>query len=705
MKLHTLNSEISEFFYPESIVVIGVSPEEFNLGRNIVSNCLRFGFTGEIHPVGLTDGIVFGQRIHPSLESVDGQPDLAVVLTPAKTIPDILEACGLKGIRRVIVESAGFSELGEEGAVIEQACIKTAQAHGIRFIGPNGIGLMNLENGLTLPFTTMRGDIKPGHVSLLSQSGGVGLSYLGFLAEEGIGVNKFVSMGNKLNVDENDLLAYLVQDEGTRIILLYLEGFKDGARFIDIASRSEKPIIVHKSNRFETSSRIAHSHTTAMFTNDSLVSDALDQAGCIRADTMLDALDYIKGLSMPPLRGDRIAVVSRSGGHAVIAADACAHYGFELPDLPPELIEKTESRLRAHVIRLQNPLDLGDLFDLEFYEHIIEETLKQDNIDGVIFGHGYTESFDKEPSRRLIKRVSELAPKYGKPVAPVILAELTEITNLKKRYEIPFFTAPENALRALDISRKWLSAHTVTSSPHRATKPEEMDHKALQAILARGIPRGNLLLDEGLDLLSAAGFSVPEYRTARTPEQAVAAFKALGAEVALKTNRPHINHKTDQGAVFTSLKNENQVHAAFSSLKEASGHEDFEVIVQTMARGGLEVIIGGKQDDVFGPVIMFGIGGTLVEVLGDAVWNTAPLDPGRALRMLGRIRGRMLFQGFRGRPSLDESAVAEGIAGLSRLVAEYPVIKEIDVNPVLVAERGKGAMAVDARVILDGNAS
>jgi acetyltransferase len=255
------HSQFSSFFYPKNIVVIGVSSARTNLGKNIVLNCLTFGYQGEILSVGLRKGVIFGQQIYQSLEEIDREIHLAVILTPAKTIPEILEQCGRKGIKWVVIESAGFSEMGKEGSALENACIEVARKYGIRFIGPNGIGMINMENGLAMPFMPLQRDISLGPVSILAQSGGVGLSYLGFLAEENIGVNKFVSIGNKLNVDENDLLEYLIHDEGTRIILLYLEGFTDGRRFIEIASKSKKPILVHKSNRFKASAQIAHSHT------------------------------------------------------------------------------------------------------------------------------------------------------------------------------------------------------------------------------------------------------------------------------------------------------------------------------------------------------------------------------------------------------------------------------------------------------------
>jgi len=699
MSSNSPSSTLSPFFYPKSVAVIGVSPDRNNLGRNIVLNCLKLGYSGEVLSVGVKEGVVYGQRIYPSVEAIDRSIELAVILTPARTIPGILEQCGRKGIRWAVIESGGFSELGQEGSELEKACCDAAEQYGIRFVGPNGIGVSNLENGLALPFWPLREDLKPGSVSVLAQSGGVGLSYLGFLAEESIGVNKFVSMGNKLNVDENDLLEYLVQDPGTRTILLYLEGFTNGRRFVEIASRSNKPILVHKSNRFETSSSIAQSHTAALFANDVLVNHALEQAGCVRVNTMSEALDYIKGLTMPPLQGNRLAVVSRSGGHAVITADACAHYGFQLPDFPAELLEKIERRLRAHVIRLQNPLDLGDLFDLDFYETIVEEMLKREDVDGVLLGHGYRRGFEQEASRTLVGRVAELASRYEKPVALMIFAEAMEIDYLKRHYDIPIFSAPENAMRAFDLSRQWFAARRPTSTA-AVESFEGPESQGVEDILKRGAPRGALLLSEGMELLRAVGIPIPKFLLAQDPAEAIEAWKALEVPVALKVNQPHLSHKTDRGAVRLGVHGADAIRDAFARLQAAAGQEDVEILVQAMAPKGLEVILGGKQDGVFGPVVVFGLGGVLVEAVGDAVWRLAPLNHEEAARIMERIRGRRLLDGFRGEPPRDVESVRDLLVRISRLMARYPSIQELDVNPVMVLPSGQGALAVDARVVV-----
>jgi acetyltransferase len=692
-------SLFSAFFYPESIVVVGVSPDRMNLGKNIVQNCLTLGYQGEILSVGLKKGVAFGQRIYQSLEEIDRKVDLAVILTPARTIPAILEQCGRKGIRHAVIESGGFSEMGEDGRPLEKACEDVAKKHGIRFIGPNGIGVINLEVGLALPFMPLRTDLTLGPVSILAQSGGVGLSYLNFMADERVGINKFVSMGNKLNVDENDLLSFLVHDKGTKIILVYLEGFTDGRRFVEIASKSEKPILVHKSNRFEASARIAHSHTAALFADDRLVDHALEQAGCIRLNALDDAMDYVKSQTLPPLRGNRLAVVSRSGGHAVIAADACAYYGFRLAQFPDDFLRKFESRFRAHVIRLQNPLDLGDLFELEFYEYIVEEMLKRDDVDGVLLGHGYRRGYEQEASRELFKKVEKLVEQYQKPVATFVLTEAVEADYLKKNVRIPVFSAPENAMRALSLSHRWGTRKALTREIRTL---QNIDKAGATKILAAAAGRGEVVLSEAMDLLRSYGFSSPPSRLARSTAEALEAWRKSKGPVAMKINRPHISHKSDRGAVRLNLDSEAGLAEAFEVFLSLGGKET-EVMIQAMANPGKEVILGGKRDLCFGPIVVFGLGGIFVEALEDVVWRIAPLSHEEARGMIQSIKGAKVLRGIRGDKPYDAGAIADLLVRLSQMLVDHPGIQEIDINPVMVFHDGMGAQALDARIIIGWN--
>ena len=684
------------FFYPENIAVIGVSPGKLNLGKNIVFNLLSFGYQGEILSIGPRKGVVFGQRIYQSLDQIDHPIDMAVILTPAKTIPSILDQCGRKGIPRVVIESGGFSEMGEDRSSIEEACVEIAKEYDIRFIGPNGIGVINMENGLAIPFMPMHKNLPLGKVSILAQSGGVALSYINSMSEENIGLNKFVSMGNKLNVTENDLLAFLIEDPGTEIILIYLEGFKDPRGFMEIASRSNKPILVHKSNRFQTSARIAQSHTTALFTDDKLVDNALEQSGCVRVNTLSDALDYIKILSLPPIRGNRLAVVSRSGGHAVIAADACGYYGFDLPPFPEKFLRKIENRVRANVIRLQNPLDLGDLFDLSFYENIVEELLKRDDVDAVLLVQAYRRGYEQEDSRKLVDRTEYLMNTYGKPVALVVFTEAVEMAYLKSNSRIPVFFALENAMRALHLSRKWTSLKGRSD----VETPLDVNLSGTESIIKKAADRNHLFLDESFELLRLFGFTIPSYFLAKSMDEAVTAFESIDQPVVMKINRPHVSHKSDQGFVVMNLHSAEDVRRAFDDFQKKIAVKDLEVLIQPMITNGVEVIMGGRRDKAFGPVILFGLGGIFVEVIEDVTWRLAPIGENEAGAMIEGIKGRKIFDGIRGQAPSDMDAVRDLLMRLSSLLTNLPMIEEIDINPVKVAGIGQGAKVLDARMVL-----
>jgi acetyltransferase len=695
----TNGMSLETFFYPKNVAVIGVSPEKTNLGKNIVRNMLTFGYEGEILSVGVKPGVTFGQRIYSSVDHLDHPVDLAVILTPARTIPDILKQCGLKGIRHVVIESGGFSEMGAEGIPLERACRDIASEHGLRLIGPNGIGVTNLENGLALPFMPLRRDLYPGPVSILAQSGGVGLSYLGFLADENIGLNKFVSMGNKLDVNENDLLAFLIEDRGTEIILVHLEGFTDGRGFIEIASRSKKPILVHKSNRFEASAQIAHSHTAALFADDKLVDQALSQAGCIRVNSLAEAMDCIKILTLPSLKGNRLAVVSRSGGHAVIAADACGHYRFALPPFPQEFLENIERRFRANVIRLQNPLDLGDLFDLDFYEHIVKEMLLRDDVDGVLLVHGYRRGYEQDASRQLIKGIAQLVADAKKPVAVVVFVESAELDYLQREASVPVFSAPENAMRALYLSHQWASRGRTPMEPHM---PGQAPKPAAKSILEKAAGRDFLFLDASLALIRSYGFPVPDYQITDNPDDAVRFWQALRAPIAMKVNRPHMVHKTDAGFIRLGLNSEAAIREAFARFQRRIAPQDLELFLQPMAAGSREIIFGAKRDPVFGPVVVFGLGGIFVEALGDVAWRVAPVGRDEARRMIRQIKGQNLLAGIRGQAPCDLEGLEALVVTLSQMVIALPMIEEIDINPVRISDDGQVLQALDARVILAG---
>lgn len=687
------------FFNSRTVAVVGVSDSPDNLARSIVQNLHEFSFDGIIYQVGPRGGNAFGRRIHRSVSDIPDAVDLAVVLVPARFVPGVLEECGQKGIRRVIIESAGFGEYGPEGVALQQQVLEIARRHGIRFIGPNGIGVANFKNGLVLPFARLKDVFRRGRVSILSQSGGVGLSYLNVLASENLGVSKFVSIGNKLDINECDLLEYLNGDPETDIIVMYLEGISDGRRLMDIARKTSKPILLHKSNIGSLAREIAQSHTASLSGDDAVVTAALSQVGIARFDDADTLVNYLKILPLPRLRGNRLAIISRSGGHAVMAADACEKSGFELAPFPEEFLRSIEKHFRASVIRLTNPLDLGDLFDFDMYVRIIEQTLRLPQVDGVVFLHTYIAGMEGERSQALFRRIEELTFQVGKPVAICVATDHEELNVLRKTLPHPVFTAVEDVIHALSLVRDF----------HHDARPEprlpawEIDRGPVRAILERALA-GNrpVLLPEALAILRAARIPVADFAEARNRAELEAALAKIGGPAAVKLSSARLSHKSDLGGVQLNVRaaDATAVWDAMGLVAERAEDKDFSLLVQPMVTGAREVILGLRRDPNFGPVILVGLGGIFVEVFRDAAMRVVPCDEREIDAMIRSLKSYPLLKGVRGQPVRDIAAIRQALVGLSHLAQAFPEISELDINPLMVFSEGKGATAVDCRVIL-----
>ena len=623
---------------------------------------------------------------------------MAVILTPAATVPAMLEACGQRGVKRVVIETGGFGEYDESRKGLEEELTAIAGRYGMRFIGPNGIGIMNMETGLVVPFPKVSTDLKAGEVSIISQSGGVGLTYVNALNSERIGINKFASVGNKLNVDENDLLEFLIQDPGTKVICLYLESITEGRRLMDLARSTDKPILIHKSNTSPDSARIAASHTAALSADEAVVDAAFEQAGIIRVKETRNMVNYLKILTKPRMKGKRVAIVSRSGGHAVIAADACAANGLELPPFPRDFLDQFEKHFRGGVIKIQNPIDLGDLFDFSVYTTIAEAILSRDEIDGMIFAHGYRGA-ETPQSREFVQAVADMVSRFGKPLALALLVEETEMAHVKTQFDFPVFASPEEGADCLRVSAL---VHQNSLIPRAPKKVESgLDPRVLDRIIEDSPPG----LPLALDLAQEAGIPVSPWRSATGWLEVREAAQELGYPLVLKTANPDISHKTEAGGVILGLADERELEAGVERLVEnlaQAGHaEPWPVVVQRMAAPGREVIIGGRQDPNFGPVILFGLGGIMVEVLGDVALRVAPLDREEALAMMDELQAGAVLDGFRGEAGADKKALAEAVVRVADLLISCPRIKEIDLNPVLAYGTGQGLLAVDARVVIE----
>lgn len=446
-----------QFFYPGSIAIFGVADTPRNLGKSIILNCQSAGFKGEIYPVGRKSGNIYGCEIIAEPESLPMNIDLAVILIPAKAIPETMKVCGRKGIRHVVISSGGFKEFNDVDNQVAEDVHAAARQYGVRFIGPNCIGVICTNSCLCTPFNRFEPQsFKKGKVSVISQSGGVATQCAYVFSEEHVGFSKIISAGNKQDINEIDLLRYLIDDADTEQIHLYLESIDDGKELMRLAKESKKPIVLFKSNVGQTSSLIAKSHTAALSNNDRVVEGALKQANIVRVDDIHDMTVCAKALSLPPLRGNRLVAISQSGGFAVILGDLCERYGFECPELPRKFLDRIESQRRAGVIRITNPMDLGDIFTIKAVIEMLVDNLSLDNIDGIVLSLIYHErmslfSLDDEilTPENILENIKPVCERVGKPIALSIFTERHSIEKFKRIGIFPVFNDPHESVRAL----------------------------------------------------------------------------------------------------------------------------------------------------------------------------------------------------------------------------------------------------------------
>ncbi|NLH50861.1 MAG: hypothetical protein GX444_19980 [Myxococcales bacterium] len=683
-----------EFFSARHVAVFGVSTRPGNLGARIVQNLLKFGYPGRVSPIGRGGGELAGLPIVPTLRDAGDGVDLAVILTPAATVPGIFAECAAGGVKRLIVESGGFAELGERGAALQAELKELARRHGLRFIGPNGIGLVDNHSGLAVPFTAMPRPPQ-GPVSVLAQSGGVGLLYASQFLAEGIGLAKFVSLGNKIDVDETDLLPFLAADDSTGIVMAYLESIADGRALCAAIRACPKPVLVHKANIGEASRAIAGSHTAALANDDAVVDAALAQAGARRTSNLGDTVAKVKAFLLPPMKGDRTVVVSRSGGHAIIAADECGKAGLVFPELPAEFLELVRRAVRADVIRLGNPLDVGDLYEMDAFVTIMEGVMALPEIDGVIFLFMMLSNYNPRVPERLVDRARELCRQHDKPLALVLYTYPEELARLKAYSDFPIFTSAEEAVAALAAGRDWRRAQQ--RKPRAMPRPRP--NAAAAALLAAAPPGGWLPAEQAFALLDTCGIAHPPVAFAATAAAAVAAYRRLGGRVALKLESPDVVHKSEVGGVRLDLGSAREVRAAFAQLREnlaarQPGARFTGALLMPMAPPGLELIGGVKFDPSFGPVLLLGWGGVAAEAMEKVSLRLAPITRSEALEMIAELPGQKLLAGFRGRPGIRRGALADLLVRLGRL-AWTPGLGEADLNPIVAGP--DGVLALDAR--------
>jgi|UniRef100_A0A7V6A142 acyl-CoA synthetase (NDP forming) len=691
---------MQKFYYPQKVAVVGVSENPSNLGRGIILNMLEAGYTGTIYPVGPRGGSVYGLPIYTHLKELPEQVDLAAVLTPARFVPQVVADCGEMGITRVVVESGGFSELGEQGRALEEEIVRLIETYHIRLIGPNGLGLINMEIGLSLPFSQIVPVPRRGNISVISQSGGVGMHVISWMTKEGLGLNKFLSLGNKLNVKENEALTYFLEDPGTEFIYIYLEGLEDGRGLLEVARHATKPIFLQMPNVVSETTAIAMSHTASLATDEKVVDAACRQGNIFRVLRQSDFLNAAKMVGQAPVKGNRLVILSRSGGEAVVAAYACKRYGFRLPPLSKGLADFILESSRSQIIKPGNPIDLGDIFDFQVYSKVMEHLCQDPEVDAVLLNYGPVYDPEREDARAMAKHLIKRSREAGKPLAISVCATLEEEDFFREEMGVPAFHFPGDAVRALSYSRSF----ALRQPPDDATvDAPRFDDKEITALLSQAGGSGFLPMPQAFSLMSAAGLSVAGWRIATNADMALKAASQLGFPVVLKLSAPSLVHKTEAGGVLLNLVDLPQVAAAYQQLadlaaRELPAGEAWEAVVMRQVVGGDEVLLGGSRDQSFGALVACGAGGILTEILEDVSLRVAPVSPKEARRQILETRIGRILEGVRGRPAGDLEALSRALSVLSHLMERFPQVQEVDLNPVRVFPTGKGILVLDARV-------
>jgi acetate---CoA ligase (ADP-forming) len=680
-------------FEPRSIAIVGAGRERGKIGAEILHNLIATGFTGAIHPIHPSATEIQGLRACRRAVDVGAPIDLAIIAVPAAHVLDTVDDCLAAGARGVCVISAGFSETGGEGALREAALMAKIRAAGSRLIGPNCMGLLNTDPAVRLNATFAPVYPPAGSVAMSTQSGALGLAILEYAKRLNIGISSFVSVGNKPDVSGNDLIQYWATDPRTSVILLYLESFGNPRRFSDIARRvgREKPIAAVKAGRSRAGARAASSHTGALATDDAAVDALFRQAGVIRTQTLEELFDVAALLAHQPLpRGRRVAIVTNAGGPGILAADACEAQGLELPPLAAS----TRDALRAFLpaaASVGNPVDMLAAATAEHYRRAVTTVLCDDNIDSVLAI--FIPPLVTDPNEVAAAVRDSAAGQPGKPLLGIFMGAAGAPPELSP---IPNFAFPESAATAL--------ARVVTHAEWRAqpdgTIPslDGIDPVRAERVIEKGLACGGgwLPQDDVRDLLDAAGIDQAPSALTLTADAAVAAADRIGYPVVVKGTGPALLHKTERNAVRLDLGNADDVRVACDGLAASLGGDLRGFLVQRMIRGGVEMIAGVTHDPTFGPIILCGLGGVLVDILGDSAFRLHPLTRENAAGMIDDLRGAKLLRGYRGSRPADEAALRDLLLRLSALTGLCPDIQEIDLNPIKVLEQG--AVVVDARV-------
>jgi len=709
MKDKNMN-KLNFIFYPRSIAIIGASRTPGSVGQSLLANIIGNRIQGIVYPVNPKAKGILGIKSYPTVTEIPDVVDLAVIIVPSQYVTSVLDECGQKGVKGAIIISAGFKEIGGTGIALEQEVQKIIKKYDISLLGPNCLGIINTDPKSCLNATFGMQFPKEGNISFVSQSGALCVAVLEYAKEANVGFAKFISMGNKADINENELLLYLKQDTKTDVILMYLEDLVNGREFMRIAREitsdisNPKPIIALKAGSTVLGARAASSHTGSLAGSDKVYDAIFEQCGVLRVETLEELFDYVRAFSSQPLpQGNKVAIVTNSGGPGILATDSCIQYGLNVTSLSPQTVQALKKVLPP-TASFNNPVDLiGDAHH-DRYEASLKEVLKDKNVHSSIVILTPTAFTDVE---KIATSIVNTAKVYKKPVLACFLGvyDVSKGIEILEENGIPSYRFPESAARVLSEMTNytgWLQRPKTGIKKFKVNKTKAK--KIIESAQKEG--RHFLLEQEAYQVLEAYKFTVIKSILAKDEKGAVEAASKLGSPVAMKIVSPDILHKFDYGGVKLNLKNQSEVRQAYREIlknvrSKMPKARITGIIVETMAPQGKEVILGMNRDPQFGPILMFGLGGIYVEALEDVTFRLAPIRELTASVMIKKTKTHKILDGFRGGPVYDIPAIEECLKRLSQLVSDFGQIKELDINPLIVHEKGKGCTIVDARIILD----
>jgi acetyl coenzyme A synthetase (ADP forming)-like protein len=692
---------LEQFFNPRTVAIVGASRQQGKVGYEILKN-ISSSFQGEIYPINPKSDTIEGLKCYTDLKSIGKLPELVIIVVPAQIVPQIMRECAQIGVRSVIIITAGFKEVGHEGRELENQITAIAKQASIRVIGPNCLGVIAPANNLNASFG---GDMPlEGAIGYISQSGALMAAALDMANASGIGFSKLVSIGNKADVNELEIIKAMGDDDSTKVIAGYLESISDGNLFVRQAEEisHRKPILLIKSGTSSAGAKAASSHTGSLAGGEVAYESAFARAGIIRCNSIKQQFDYARAFADQPLpAGPSVAVITNAGGPGILAADAIEGHRLTFAEFAKQTIENLKEKLPP-AANFFNPVDiLGDAL-ADRFELALNVVLDDENVDAVMILLTPQAMTQPTATAQAVARVAK--QKSNKPIFCCFLGakKVSEGIEILRKAKIPYYDSPESTVDNIKVMVDYVKWR---SRPKRIVKLFPVNRRKVENIIDRHLRSGTSDIGEtdSKTILQAYGFKTPEGAVANTAEQAANIAHQIGYPVVLKIWSSEILHKSDVGGVRLGLKTEQQVKDAFDLMMyrippQCPEAKMLGVLVEKMYKTGKEVILGMNRDPSFGPLLMFGMGGIMVEALKDVSFYLAPLTANEAREMLANTKTYKLLRGFRGTEAVDLDAIAEGLQRLSQLVTEFPQIRELDINPYIVGPEGTTPIAVDGRI-------